>query len=329
MINSQNGQYGISKNGETILENEYQSIEYDESNKLFVVEKSKKYGIANFEGKIIVPVQYKEIDITGIYIYARNEQGTTVYNETGTQANIDANIAILNTNNEKYKIRIDNAEGTKYGVINKEGKQLIEEKYNYIEYLYDNYFIVSDEKGKLGILDDKGNAKVEVNKESLQKIQDTDLLQAMLVENKTTQIFSKTMENICEMQEATVEVKDNYIKVYNDSETKYFNKEGKELKNTEINENNKLFVAKKGEKYGFIDKDGNVVVDYQYEKAYEFNTYGFATIKKEGKWGAINEQGQEIVAPIYEIKNQREPSFIGQYYRVTYGFGEVYYTNAK
>lgn len=329
LICAKNGQYGITKNGETLVENEYQSIRYDASNEVFVIEKSKKYGIANLDGKLIVPVQYNQIDITGIYLYAQDEQGTTVYNSNGTQANIDANVAILNTSNEKYKIRINNENETKYGVINKEGKQLIEEKYNYIEYLYDNYFIVSNEDGKLGVLDDREAIKIEENKDSLQKIQDTDLIQTTLTESKKTQIYSKTMEKICEMQNAIIEVEDNYIKIYNETEIKYFNKEGKELKNTDVYPNNKLFVKVEGDKYGFVDINGKLVVDYQYDKAYEFNSYGFAAVRRDGKWGAINEQGQEVIAPTYELKEQGEPTFVGAYYRVTYGFGEFYYTDAK
>lgn len=328
LICAKNGQYGIYKNEEQIVGNEYQSIQYDETNQVFVIEKSKKYGIANLEGKVIVPVQYNEIDITGIYLYAKNAQGVTVYNNNGTQANINANVAILNTSNEKYKIRINNENGTKYGVINKEGKQLIEEKYNYIEYLHDNYFIVSNENGKLGILDDKGLTKVETNHDSLQRIQDTDMIETVLTENQTIQIYSKTIEKICEMQNATIEVEDSYIKIYNEREIKYFSKEGKELKSTEVYSSNKLFVAIKDNQYGFVDKNGKEVVDYKYDKAYEFNSYGFATVRKDGKWGAINEQGQEVVPPSYEI-DQKEPSFIGSYYRVTYGFGEFYYTNDK
>ena len=160
---AKNGQYGIMKNEEQLIPNEYQSIEYDEGNKLFTIEKSKKFGIANLEGSIIVPTEYSQIDITGIYLYAKNEQGVTVYNTSGTQANIDTNVAILNTSNEKYKIRIDNTNGTKYGVINEEGEQVIEEKYNYIEYLFDNLFIVSNEQAKLGVIDDDDNIKIEIN----------------------------------------------------------------------------------------------------------------------------------------------------------------------
>lgn len=327
LICAKNGQYGVTKNDEIIIKNEYQSIHYDGSNQVMVLEKSKKYGVANIEGKRIIPIQYDEIDITGIYLYAKNHQGVTVYNKNGEQVNVNSNIAILNTSNENYKIKINNENGTKYGVIQKDGKQLIEEKYNYMEYLYDHYFIVSDENGKLGVVDDKGNAQVETNHDSLQKIQNTDFIQAVLTENKITEIYAKTMEKICEMENAVVQVEDSYIKISNDRETRYFDLEGKEKKNTEIYEDHVLFADKKGEKYGFVDKTGKVIVDYQYDKAYELNQYGFAAVKKDGKWGAINEKGEEVAEPIYEWKDSTEPSFIGKYYQVTYGFGEFYYTN--
>jgi len=329
LIYAKNGQYGVIKNKEKLLKNEYQSIRYDDSNKVFVVEKSKKYGISNLEGNVIVPVQYNQIDITGIYLYAQDAQGVTVYNNNGTQANINSNVSILNTSNEKYKIRINNENGTKYGVINKKGEKLIEEKYNYIDYLYEDYFIVSQEDGKLGIIDDNENVKIEINKDILQKIQDTYLVQAVGNENKITEIYSKEMKKLCEMENAIVEVQNDIVRIYNENETRYFNCEGEELTNTKVYPNNKLFVKLENNKYRFVDANGKVVVDYNYDKAYEFNEYGFATVKKDGKWGAIDENGQEVIEPTYELEGQSEPSFIGKYYKVIYGFGEFYYTDAK
>lgn len=322
---AKNGRYGIMKNQETIIGNEYQTIRYDATNQVFVVEKSKKYGIASKDGKLIVPVQYNQIDITGIYFYAQNDQGTIVYDSNGAETNMAASIAILNTNNDKYKIIIDNENGTKYGVISKEEKQLIETKYNYIEYLYDNYFMVSDENGKLGILDDKENTKIQIDKASIQKIQDTNLVQATL-EDKTTQIYNKNMELVCEMQNAIIEEKNDAIRIQNETETRYFNKDGKEVKNIEVYPNNKLFIKIENGKYGYVDNNGNKVVDYKYDKAYEFNEYGFASVKKGEKWGVINAKGEEVAQLSYEMDNQSEPFFIGAYYRVNYGFGEFYYT---
>ena len=96
-------------------------------------------------------------------------------------------------------------------------------------------------------------------------------------------------------------------------ETKYINKQGKELKNTEAFPNNSIFATKNEQgKWGFVDKTGNTVVDYQYEKVTEVNEYGFAGIKKDGKWGVINSKGEVILEPTYE-SNVENPTFIGEY----------------
>lgn len=327
IICAENGRYGVIKNDENIIPNEYQSIEYDEGNNLFTIEKGKKYGIANIEGNIIVPTEYSQIDITGVYLYATNDQGVVVYNSDGTQANIDTNIAIINTSNEKYKIRIDNSNGTKYGVIDKEGQQVIEEKYNYIEYLFDNYFIASTENSKLGIIDNKDNVKVEINNDLLQKIDGTEIIQTMTASDNVTRLYDKSLNKICEMANANIEVKDNYIKVSNTEETKYFSKEGKELKNTEVYPNNTLFAKNENGKWGFANKNGDTVVEAKYDRVTEFNEYGFAGVELDGKWGVLNSKGEEILAPTYVFNDETEPYFIGQYYQVKYALGGVYYTD--
>lgn len=329
LLGAKNGQFGINKNEKELIKNEYQSILYDQTNQLFVVEKSKKYGVATLEGKVIVPEQYDQIDTVGIYLYAKNEQGTTVYNSNGTEANIDRNIEILNTTNEKYRIRINNENGTKYGVIGKDGKKIVEEKYNYIEYLYDNYFIVSGEDSKLGVIDDKNNVKIEIENDSLQKVENTNIVQAIVSNSNITKLYSKDMNKICEMKDAAIEVKNNYIRIYNDDEVKYFSLEGQELRNTEVYLNNVLFATQENGKWGFADKEGNMVVEAKYDKVTEFNEYGFAAVKKDGKWGAISRDGKEVIEPSYELKEDSQISFIGIYYQVKYGFGEVYYTDAK
>lgn len=322
---AKNGQYGITKNGKELIQNEYQSINFSKINNLFLIEKNKKYGITDLNGKIIVPVEYKQIDTLGIYLYANNEQGTTVYNSEGNEVNIDANIGILDTANDKYRIRINTEENAKYGVIGKDGKQIIEEKYNYIEYLYDNYFIVSNENSKLGIIDDKDNIKVEIINDSVQKIKNTNIIQTTI--GQTTQLFSKEMKKVCEMETAIIEEKEDYIKIYNSEQTKYFNQDGKELKNTEVYKNNTLYAEENNGKWGFSDINGNMKIGYRYEKVTEFNEYGFAAVKLNGKWGAIDEQGKEVSGLVYEFKEDVIPSFIGKYYKVTYGFGEFYFTD--
>ena len=231
---AKNGQYGIMKNDEELIPNNYQSIEYDESNKVFTTEKSKKYGITNLNGDVIIAPEYSQIDITGIYLYAKNDQGVTVYNTSGTQVNIDTNVAILNTSNEKYRIRIDNTDGTKYGVINENGEQVIDEKYNYIEYLFDDYFIVSNSESKLGVINDNDEIKIDINYDGLQKIDGTNVIQASITSENIVKLFSKDLREICSLENAKVENKGDYIKISNNTDTMYFDKDGKELKNTDV-----------------------------------------------------------------------------------------------
>ena len=133
------------------------------------------------------------------------------------------------------------------------------------------------------------------------------------------------MEKISELKDATIQTNKEYFKIYNENETKYISNEGKELANTEVFTNNKIFAKKQGDKWGFVDASETKIIDFKYDKVTEVNKYGFAGIKQDGKWGVINSEGKIIVEPIYKL-NDNDPMFIGEYYQVIYGNGEIYYT---
>ena len=59
--------------------------------------------------------------------------------------------------------------------------------------------------------------------------------------------------------------------------------------NREILKSNTLFLSKKDGKYGYVDKDNVVVVNYIYDDATEQNESGFIAVKKDGKWGAYSD----------------------------------------
>ena len=329
-IVSKDGRFGVNKNEENIINYDYQSISYDKSNNIFIVEKSKKYGVADIKGKIIVPIEYQQIDISGKYLYvSKKDEETIVLNSNGEKTNLDPNVSKIEVANGKYNIVITNTENeTLYGVQDNNGKQIIKPEYVYIEYLFNNYFIVCNKEGKLGILDDKEKQKVETNYDSLQKIGKTNLVQASIKSDKITQILNENLEEVCNMKDATLSlIDDEYIKISNNQEIKYFNNLGKEVKNTEVLKNNKLFAKISNGKWGFVDSTGAEKVEAIYEKVTEFNEFGFAGIKQNGKWGVIDSDGKVIEQPKYEFYSEVEPEFLGQFYKVTYGYGEIYFTN--
>ncbi len=326
IICAENGKYGLFKNDRKIIDNEYQSLIYNESNNTITALKGKKYGIISLNGKTIVPLEYKQIDITGDYIYAKTtDENTKIFDATGKQTDMSENTAIINVDNTNYKIHIDTINDKTAYSIYENDKKVTNNEYMYIQYLYDNYFVACNTNGKLGIIDSNEKTKLEFNYNSIQKIEDTKMVQAINNDTKMTEIYSEKISKIVELKNAVIQVNDNYLKVFNDNDVKYLSKDGQEITNIDVFTNNKIFAKKYNDKWGFIDASGKEIVDFKYEKVTDINKYGFAGIKLNGKWGVIDNEGKIIVEPSYEL-NDSEPVFIGEYYQVSYGNGEIYYT---
>ena len=328
IIASKNGKFGVVKNNKTVINYDYQDIEYDANNNLFKLQRNLQFGVYDINGKSILPVQYKELDFKGVYIQAL-ENGKEVYtyfNSKGDEIKVPKYTSVLKTTENNYYITI-NKEGL-YGIINKDEKELVENKYNYLEYLFDEYFIAAKNDGNLGIINAKDSILVDFKYEVLKKIQDTKVVEAKVLKENVSELYGKDMEKIYSVDNAYIYKKDNYIEVYSEKDTKYFDLEGTELVAQEIFKNNKLFAKKINDKWGFANKQNSIVVEAIYDKVTEFNSYGFAGIKKDNKWGVINEAGNVIIEPIYNIEETNtEPEFLGQYYKIYYGYGESYYTN--
>ena len=214
-----------------------------------------------------------------------------------------------------------------YGVIGNNNKQIIKPEYLYIEYAFDNYFIVCGQNGKLGVLDSNENVMIELKYDLVQKVQGKDMIQTLLSETNTTELYSNKMKKIAEMENAILENKEDHIKLSSNIDIKYYNKQGENVTAMQIFPNNNLFASCKNGKWGYVDKNGNVKLDYEYELASELNEYGYASIKKDGKWGAIDSNGNIIVEPKYELSDQyNNVEFIGEFYKVNSGLGDEYYT---
>ena len=230
LIAAKDGRYGATVNEKIIINYEYQFIEYNSLIECFILQKTNSYGVADINGKIIIPVKNEWIDVKGKYIYVTNDEGGKVYDKNGNETKIDFNTSFNPTKNENYSIKIvEDNEQYLYGVVDKNENELIEVNYTYIEYLFENYFIVCNEDGKEGILDTNSNVKLEFEYTLVQKIQDTNLIRTLNSDTNETKIYSQNFEKICKMENANIEKEGETIKVYNTMETKYFDKNGNEI----------------------------------------------------------------------------------------------------
>lgn len=327
LMAKKNGQIGVICNKKNIINCEYQNIEFDAKNKLFIVKKDTQYGIYDIKGKNIIPVEYDYILVQGNYIYAEVADEIKYFNISGEHIEELKFSSIVSTVNDKYYIAID--ENGNYGVIDEKQKILVESTYSYIDYAFENYFIALRD-GKLGIIDETNNILVEFKYDVLQCINGTQVIQGQISDIDTVDIYSKQIKKVASVENAVINVKKDYIEVYSEKSTKYFDFEGNEKTNTQVLKENELFAIEENGKWGMTDKYGNVVVECIYDKVTELNEYGFAGIKLDGKWGVIDKIGQVVLEPVYEhFAENEKPEFINKYYKVTYGYGEIYYTDEK
>ncbi len=329
LIYEKDNKYGVLKNNNEILNNEYNSIKFDNLNKLFILLKDNKYGVANIEGKTIVSNEYDSIDIEGLYIYASKSGKDIIFdNEGKTKQNAQYKSEYW-VDDKNYKIVID--KDNKYGIEDANGKKIINNYYYYIEYLNNNYFIVSGKDGKNGIIDNKGKQILELKYDTIQKLDNSDLIQVYNFETDMLYLYNdNNIEEIAKLKSGKIYNGKYYIKLYSENEVNYFNTTGEKKTNKELLSNNLLFVDVKDGKWGFVDKDGNVKIRYEYDDVTEFNEYGFAGIKKDGKWGSIDLKGNIILNPIYELsEDSSQVDFIGKYYKFIYGYKKFYYTDNR
>jgi hypothetical protein len=70
---------------------------------------------------------------------------------------------------------------------------------------------------------------------------------------------------------------------------------------------NGLAKAKKNGYYGFIDENGEVVIDFKFKDVHGFK-YGLAAAKLDDKWGFIDKKGEFVIEPKFDrIEHQFRP----------------------
>lgn len=307
-----NGQAGLLKNNKEILNYEYEDIQYNVLGSIFVTKRNGKYGAVNLEGTTVLYPEYDNVYTGGMYLNALKDKDIFIFDLNGNK--IETNeVSKTKTENANYYITID--KNNKYKVVDSKDNIIIDKDYTYIEYLPGDYFIV-ERDSKSGIIDSNGKSVIELKYDSISRINETDILQ--MEKDKNIALYNLNMKEIVSMDNAIVkEVKDEkaYILLYSDTDFKYLDKNGNILTSQNLFENNPLFAKNINGKWGFVDKDGNLKVQNDYELVTDFNKYGFAGIKKDGKWGSINQNGEIVQEPTYDLK-RNIPEFVGKYYRV-------------
>lgn len=342
---------------ETISLNDIEtSMPYEK--KVLKYEREGKYGLIDLKGSLITKAIYDSID--GL----SNKEGELLISQDGKYGVINTKGAELIKpeydyisgdeyyNADKkyalsgYVLGVKTTDGYRYGYMNYKRKKLLDTEYNEIirlggigsEDTDKDVFLVAKKNGQYGLIKNK---KVVIDFR-YQSIDYSGVNNLFIVTRSTKSgVYNSIGKKILSVKYDEVQVNNTYIETKSGDETAYYNLLGNRIDKSTIKEEDKneekeattnevtgkLIPKEKDGKWGFVNSNSNVVVDYKYEKVTEFNKYGFAGVKLNGKWGSIDENGNIVAEPIYSLDSSYEVEFIGKYYKVVYDYKTVYYSD--
>lgn len=344
-----NGKYGlIDFNGKEKLACEYDNIEtLKGAENSIIVTKDGKKGIVNSEGKNVITPNYNNIKLAGkdytlgyIVQDANNQYGVVdIANNPILEIKYQDIKSITENNlyavkqenkwkviNKEEKIIIEDLDDVKsikngniivkkgnlYGVTNNEGTEIIPAQYEDISEAFTDTYIVKKDN-KYGLVNNKNEIIKEIKYISFIYYSHPDFAEAS-IDGINSEIFS----NDCQLKMtgiiSEINTEKEYMRVRVSDEYKYYNFKFEEKNVTDIFPQNTLFLKKQNGKYGYVDKNGNNVVDYIYDDATEQNTSGYVAVKKDGKWGSLDKNGNVIIEPTYNLDENVKIDFIGQWY---------------
>lgn len=314
LVTYKDGKYGLVDNsGNIIIENKYTEImpltnRYEDG--YVVKDENGNYGLINYNKKQILECTYSKIEnITSNNLYVVTENGNKEIVSEGGEVKLTYNYEeIVSINRDNIIVK----NNSKYGIINISGDTLIEPTYEDMSYISEENYIARKD-GKYGIINIANEVKVNFTYTNIIYMQEENFIQADredgLSDLMDTSFNIKVTGIISE-----INVTDGYLKVRVNNEYKYYTLSLEEKSSKDILSSNTLFLDKKDGKYGLVDKNGIVIVDYIYDDATEQNDYGYAAVKSNGKWGAIDQTGKVVVSPSYDLAQNTVISFIGKWH---------------
>jgi len=193
----------------------YQSIVYNKEAGLLAVQRNEKYGVINLKGETVVPAEYSNIKFNGMYIVARAEGSDIYFNEKGEK--IENGLTGMRKISE-INMYITTDQNNLYGLIDSEGRHVVENQYLYLDYAFGNYFIGYKEGQGSGVIDNENNVILPFEYDILSKVGEKDLIKGVKMQKggDETNIFSKSLEKITSLIDAQIALEDEYIKLYNE-----------------------------------------------------------------------------------------------------------------
>ena len=305
----------VNEIGQTIVNTEYKNIlalKEGYKSEYIIVNADNKYGIISTSGTVLIESIYNEIKYIGSsHLFAVKQDETwKIYDTEENKIVIDSDYKDI-VEAKSDNIVIVNNDG-KYGVISKTNEIKIEPQYEDLKYAFSIYYIAKKD-GKYGIINSENATVIEFEYQNMLYVENGGFIEADKTDAETV-IFDNNLGQKVVGIVSEINMDKGYIKVYTNNEYKYYNFKLEEKKSADVLTSNTLFLSKKDGKYGYVDKSGNIIVDYIYDDGTEQNALGFAAVKKDGVWGSIDKSGAIAKDISVNLDNSIYIDFIGTWH---------------
>lgn len=201
-------------------------------------------------------------------------------------------------------------QGEYWGYINENGDKVVSSRFVDAGTFISGLASVVDTKGDVYYIDQSGNKKKVIKTvDYIERLGSTENGVFSVYDGESWNVYNESEELICADNEFVSNVGNAVIAVKNAGEWRLINFAGEDLTGKTYSDvvmddkglvyrNGRIFVCENG-LYQMIDTAG-VTYGNSFEAADVFKDGTYAAVKRNGKWGFVNNAGEEIISPQYE-----------------------------
>ncbi len=297
------GKHQLTNNSFTPLHENYFSTlrSFQKGKAVFKI--SDKAGLINRDGKIMLDGRFNELIMDQHYLRARLNTGYKnrwmILDSTGNNLTEKPYEFIGPFNGKIFPVRNRNY----WGAVNALGKEIVACVHDSLIQQTDNYIVVRF-KGKYGIINLHENWIITPQPNTLRLLDDAYYFEFA---GKTTFLKSLTGK-IIYFSDNRLEYKSNHVLEHLSSGAFWMIDMNGIIIDRSYHPQNveKIFhesegyrAIRKDGKYGFIDDQGRLRIANRYDDARRFSN-GLAAIKIRSKWGFIDDQERLVVQPVFD-----------------------------
>jgi len=276
---------------------------------LIIVTLNNEKQLYDFTGKKALPNTYQEIIIKENRVISQNKKEINIYDinlRLDKKINTDADLTLYDEPMSSDAVLIK--QNNKIGLINIVNGKMISPRFDSVSFLKKAGLFIGKYSTENYIIDVKKNIATLFNFSSYDEFSKGILKTSKygknqgLIDSEGNILLPLEYEISFLSNNTTIIKKNNLYGMIDENARILLNPNYQKISNSDgsyMDGNDELILVKSNNKAGFVDRKGNLKIDFQYEDAIPFNNK-LAPVKINGKWGYIDKFNTTIIDPIYD-----------------------------